>query len=178
VRDGEVGASVELPDRARARMEHGCVVFSHGEGPPVAEVRPLAVPGEATFGNAGLTLTTELLPRSEIGYCPTEANEDFALFDWEALAGPLSVRSKREGDRFVPFGMEGSQSLKDLFINSKVAFSFRPSIPVLCDEEGILWVVGLRRSARAPVTDETKTVLAIKARTTEVPSGTREDTAL
>jgi len=178
LREGEVGVSVELPDRARARMEHGCVVFSHGEGPPTAEERELPVPGETSFEEAGLTITAELLPRSELGYCPIEANEDIALFDWDSLGSPLRVRSKREGDRFVPFGMDGSQSLKDLFINSKVAFSFRPSVPVLCDDEGILWVVGLRRAARAPVTDETSTVLAVRARTTEVPSGTREGSSL
>jgi len=178
LREGEVGASVELPDRARARLEHGCVVFSHGEGPPRAEERGLTVPGEADFPEAGLSVTAELVERSELGYCPTEANEELAFFDWERLNGTLRIRSRREGDRFVPFGMEGSQSLKDLFINSKVAFSFRPSVPILCDGEGILWVVGLRRAARAPVTEDTRTVLAVRARTSEVLSGTREDTAL
>jgi tRNA(Ile)-lysidine synthase len=178
LRKGEVGASTELPDRARARIEHGCVVFSHGEGPPKAEERTLDVPGTAEFAGAGLTLTAELLPREELGYCPTEADEDIALFDWDAVAPALVVRSKREGDRFQPFGMEGTQSLKDFFVNSKIAFSFRPSVPILCDEEGILWVVGVRRAARAPVTDDTETVLAVKARTTEVSPGTREDSAL
>ncbi|HYW68402.1 MAG TPA: tRNA lysidine(34) synthetase TilS, partial [bacterium] len=103
---------------------------------------------------------------------------DMALFDWDELAAPLTVRSKREGDRFQPFGMEGTQSMKDFFVNSKIAFSFRPSVPILCDDEGILWVVGVRRAARAPVTDDTRTVLAVRARTLEVSTGTREDTAL
>ncbi|MBN2564180.1 MAG: tRNA lysidine(34) synthetase TilS, partial [Candidatus Eisenbacteria bacterium] len=88
------------------------------------------------------------------------------------------VRSKLEGDRFQPFGMEGTQSLKDFFVNLKIAFSFRQSVPLLCDQSGILWVVGLRRSARAPVTDNTETVLAVRATSREEPSGTREDSAL
>ncbi|MCK4915759.1 MAG: tRNA lysidine(34) synthetase TilS, partial [Candidatus Eisenbacteria sp.] len=178
LRKGDVGASVELPDRARARLEHGCVVFSHGDGPPAGEEKVLEAPGRAEFADAGLTVTTELLPRSELGFCPTEANEDLALFDWNELSPPLKIRSKKVGDRFQPFGMEGTQSLKDLFINSKIAFSFRPSVPLLCDETGILWAVGVRRSARAPVTDATGTVLAVRAHTSEGPPGTREDTAL
>ena len=178
LRKGDVGASVELPDRARARIEHGCVVFSHGDGPPQAEERALEVPGTAAFEEAGLTVTAELVPRAQLGYCPTEANEDMALFDWDELAAPLTIRSKREGDRFQPFGMDGTQSLKDFFVNSKIAFSFRPSVPILCDDEGILWVVGVRRASRAPVTDDTRTVLAVRARTLEVSPGTREDTAL
>ncbi len=178
LREGDVGASVELPDRARARLEHGCVVFSHGDGPPTAEEKALDVPGTAAFADAGLTVTAELLPRSELGCCPTEANEDLALFDWNELSPPLKIRSKREGDRFQPFGMEGTQGLKELFVNSKIAFSFRPSVPVLFDETGILWVVGIRRSARAPVTDNTKMVLALRARTSEGSPGTRKDTAV
>ena len=178
LRKGEVGTSVELPDRARARIEHGGVVFSHGDGPPGAEERSLDVPGTAEFPGAGLTVEAELVPRSKLGFRPSEAGKGAALFDWSELKAPLVVRSKREGDRFQPFGMDGTQSLKDLFVNSKIAFSFRPSVPILCDENGILWVVGVRRSARAPVTDNTEMVLAVRARTLEVTSGTREDSAL
>jgi tRNA(Ile)-lysidine synthase len=177
MRRGDVGASVELPGGARGRIEHGSLVLSHGEGPPKAEEKALDAPGETSFTDAGLTVTAELLPRSELGYCPTEANEDLALFDWDEIDSPLTIRGRREGDRFQPFGMDGTQSLKELFINAKVAFSFRPSVPILCDEGGILWVVGLRRSARAPVTEDTKTVLAVRARTSEDSTGTREDTA-
>jgi len=178
LRKGDVGASVGLPGRASGRLEHGCVVFSHGDGPPVGEEKALDVPGTASFADAGLTVTAELLPRSELGFCPTEANDDIALFDWNELSPPLKIRPKREGDRFQPFGMEGTQGLKELFVNSKIAFSFRPSVPVLFDETGILWVVGIRRSARAPVTDNTKMVLALRARTSEGSPGTRKGTAV
>jgi tRNA(Ile)-lysidine synthase len=178
LRGGDVGASVELPDRARARIEHGCVVFSHGDGPPIAEQKALETPGTAAFADAGLTVTAELLPRSELGFCPTETSGDVALFDWNELSPPLNIRARREGDRFQPFGMEGTQSVKDFFVNSKIAFSFRPSVPLLCDETGVLWVVGIRRSARAPVTDDTEMVLAVRACTLEGSPGTREDTAI
>ena len=178
LRKGEVGAAVELPDRARARIEHGCVVFSHGDGPLKELKRSISVPGSVTFEAAGLVIEARLIPRAALDVSPDDLGDDRALFDWDRVGRALIVRSRMEGDRFRPFGMEGSQSLKDLFINSKVAFSFRPSVPVLCDEDGILWVVGIRRSARAPVTDETETVLSVTARTMEEPSGTREDTAL
>jgi len=178
VRRGTVGSCVELPDAVRARIEHGTVVLSHGEGPPASPSKTLEVPGTVFFEDAGLRITAELVCRSDLGFCPTDAGDDVALFDWNALSPPLRIRSKLEGDRFRPFGMEGTQSLKDLFINAKVAFSFRQSVPLLCDQSGILWVVGLRRSARAPVTDDSETVLAVRASSQEAPTGTREDTAL
>lgn len=186
VRRGDVGASVELPDGVRARFEHGSIAFSHGEGPPEPREVTLAVPGTAVFEGTDLTITAELVPRSELGLHPTEAGDEVALFDWSSLKPPLTIRPRREGDRFQPFGMEGTQSLKDLFINSKIAFSFRQSVPVLFDKNGVLWVVGVRRSARAPVTDETEMVLAVRATTRdsegseawEEPPGTRQDTAI
>jgi tRNA(Ile)-lysidine synthase len=178
VRRGKVGTSVELPDGARARLEHGSVVFSHGEGPPRPPERELEAPGSVAFEDAGLTITTELVPRSQLSICPSTGDGDVALFDWNALRPPLRVRSRLEGDRFQPFGMEGTQSLKELFINSKIAFSFRQSVPLVCDQSGILWVVGVRRSARAPVTDDTQTVLAVRAIAREERPETREDSAL
>ncbi|MBM3150403.1 MAG: tRNA lysidine(34) synthetase TilS, partial [Chloroflexi bacterium] len=90
------------------------------------------------------------------------------------LRPPLVLRPRREGDRFRPFGLEGTKTVKELLIDEKVAFSFRPLVPILCDADGILWVVGLRRADRAPVTDRTGTVLALKARRQEATPGTRE----
>jgi tRNA(Ile)-lysidine synthase len=163
VRRGDVGASVELPDGVRARLEHGSIAFSHGEGPPEPREVTLEVPGTVEFEGTDLSITAELVCASELGLRPAEAGDEVALFDWSSLRPPLSIRPRREGDRFQPFGMEGTQSLKDLFINSKIAFSFRQSVPILFDQSGVLWVVGVRRSARAPVTDETGTVLAVTA---------------
>jgi tRNA(Ile)-lysidine synthase len=178
VRRGKVGTSVELPDGARARLEHGAIVFSHGEGPPESPERELDVPGSVAFEDAGLAITAKLLPRSELSLSPEELDGDVALFDWGSLKPPLRVRSRLEGDRFQPFGMEGTQSLKELFINSKIAFSFRQSVPLLCDQSGVLWAVGVRRSARAPVTNNTQTILAVRATVREENPETREDSAL
>lgn len=177
IRNGEVGGSLELPDGARARLEHGALVLTHGEGPPDAGPQDLPVPGTVAYEGADLEISAELIPRGELGRQPAEASDDEAFFDWDAVTPPLLVRPRREGDRFRPFGLEGTKSLKELFIDSKIAFSFRSSIPLLCDEQGILWVMGLRRSASAPVTDSTSTVLVVRANSTEGQTGTREDPA-
>jgi tRNA(Ile)-lysidine synthase len=159
-------------------VEHGLLVVSQGEGPPAELERELPVPGSVEFEAAGLTIEAEIVTRSQLDVDPGEAPRDLALFDWDAVQPPVSIRSRREGDRIRPFGMDGSQSVKDLFINSKIAFSFRSSVPLVCDRSGVLWVAGVRRSADAPITDTTERVLAIRARTREVQPGTREDTAL
>ncbi len=177
VRRGNVGTAVELPDGAQARLEHGVLVISHGAGPRAIPRRELSVPGFTTFDHARLRIASELVPRHELPARLDAAGNDVAYFDWDVLEPPLLVRGRREGDRFRPFGMDGTKSLKELMIDSKIAASFREAVPLVCDQQGILWVVGVRRSAAAPVTEATTTVLVFRARAEEESTGPREDPA-
>lgn len=70
---------------------------------------------------------------------------DQACFDVARLAWPLSLRTRRPGDRMVPrFGL-GSRKLSDLLIDAKVPRRERSTLPLLCDAAGtILFVPGLR----------------------------------
>ncbi len=88
-----------------------------------------------------------------------------AVFDADDLEPPLEVRSWRFGDRFRPFGGPGRRKLSDLFGEARVPVAERHRVPILSDGRGILWVVGLRRSARAPVTRRTERVVEVTAET-------------
>jgi len=169
----EVGSAVDLPGGAQARLDHGCLVITQGDGPPVITPREVPVPGSVRFSAAGLTLTCEVASADELPGSPGAAPPGVAYFDLDALHQPLVVRPKKQGDRFKPFGMEGTKTLKELFIDEKISYSFRDEVPVLCDAEVILWVVGLRRAAVAPVTPETRRVLIVRAQTTEADSADR-----
>jgi tRNA(Ile)-lysidine synthase len=177
VKRGEVGASVELPNGGLARLEHGCLVMSHGAGPFEIAERELSVPGALVFEQAGLSLAADVLPRAELAAPPEAAGEDVAYFDRDHVTLPLSVRGRREGDRFHPFGLDGTKSLKEYFIDEKVPASLRSAVPLVCDRRGILWVVGLRRSGAAPVTEKTTSVLAVRATASEVSPGLRQDSS-
>ena len=77
--------------------------------------------------------------------------------DADAVIGALSLRTRRPGDRFHPLGMDGkSMKLKDFFINEKLPKRARDGYPLLCDEDGIVWVPGYRPSHRVRVTDATQ----------------------
>ena len=54
--------------------------------------------------------------------------------------GMLQLRHRQEGDRLSLPG--GTKSLKKLFIDRKIPASLRDTVPVLCDEQGILGVMG------------------------------------
>lgn len=66
----------------------------------------------------------------------------------DVLAGNLRVRNPRPGDRFQPFGLDGTRKLSDLFRDKKIPEGDRPGILVVEDGVGILWIVGVERAER------------------------------
>lgn len=95
------------------------------------------------------------------GDCAVEAA------DADRIAYPLSVRSRRIGDRFTPLGMSQPVKLKDFLINARVPFFSRDDVPLLCDQEKIIWVVGVRLSNDVRITSDTKRLLVMRM---ELPS--------
>ncbi|MBT3605150.1 MAG: tRNA lysidine(34) synthetase TilS [Candidatus Latescibacteria bacterium] len=83
------------------------------------------------------------------------------LFDAEQMPKSLHIRQMRSGDRFCPFGIDGTQKVSKLLRNLKIPRNLRGEIPVLVGDNQILWVLGLRRSTFAPVTSKTKQILQL-----------------
>ena len=80
----------------------------------------------------------------------------------DALVGDLLVRRRRPGDRFRPFGLAGEKKLQDLFVDAKVPRRLRDAVPIVCDRDGILWVVGYRIAERARVGSTAKRMLRLR----------------
>ena len=88
-----------------------------------------------------------------------------AYLDYDKIAKPLIVRSRREGDVFSPLGLKGSKKLQDIFVDEKIDIDERDSVPVIEDGRRIVWVVGYRVSEDAKVTPDTKKVVKLSAKT-------------
>lgn len=101
------------------------------------------------------------------------ANAFEEFVDYDKIKLPLFVRNRRLGDRFTPLGMKASKKLQDFFVDEKVPYDQRDGIPLLCDQRGIIWVVGMRLSDKYKVTPRTKRMLKITAR--RIPRLTEED---
>jgi tRNA(Ile)-lysidine synthase len=123
----------------------------------------LEVPGTTPVEAAGCTLETEIL-NERPGTGEIYRSGDAAYFDFGGIDLPLTARSWREGDKFVPFGLSGTKKVHDVFIDEKVTASRRAMIPIICDGEGIIWVAGVRRADRARIKDDTRTILKITYR--------------
>jgi tRNA(Ile)-lysidine synthase len=70
-----------------------------------------------------------------------------ALFVRNMVKLPLTIRTRREGDRMSLKGMSGTKKVKDIFIDHKIPLHERDAWPVIEDQDGfILWLPGLKKS--------------------------------
>ncbi len=173
VRGGRSGATIELPRRIEVRRDQRSVQICHATESrlfsPVEEKIELPLPGRKTIPELGIKVTVEKVSASGDGsYLSTPA---------EALLGgislPLTVRSRKPGDRMVPFGMKGSRKLSDIMIDSKIPLGQRDRIPVFEDRRGIIWVPGVAAAEEARIGADTGEIvrISIKWITPENPNG-------
>ena len=81
--------------------------------------------------------------------------------DIDKLTFPLTLRRWREGDWFVPFGMNGRKKLSDFFSDNKFTLFQKEETWVLLSQNNIVWIVNHRADNRFRITDTTKTVYTI-----------------
>ncbi|MDO4663064.1 MAG: tRNA lysidine(34) synthetase TilS [Tissierellia bacterium] len=84
------------------------------------------------------------------------------FFDSDLLEYPLKLRTRRNGDRIKPFGMDNNKKLKDLFIDMKVDKTLRDNLPIILSSDTIIAVCSIKRSNCYIVTENTKKILVIE----------------
>ena len=83
------------------------------------------------------------------------------FFDYDKIKKEIIIRNRRDGDKIIPLGMNGSKKIKDIFIDLKIPREERGNIPIVCFDDKIAWVVGLKTSQEYKVTNSTKKILKI-----------------
>jgi len=81
--------------------------------------------------------------------------------DYDLLAGKLSLRNRRSGDRFNPFGMKGSKKIKDYFVDKKVSSDDRSKVLFLMNDDEIACVVGYDIADKYRASSKTKNYLNV-----------------
>jgi len=129
-------------------------VWVKQESPSFAYERVVQIPGETPVPEAGMTLFAEHSPLPEARSWRQENWEVWC--DASRISGQVRVRNWRRGDRIQPLGLMGHRKLSDIFVDRKVPLSLRQRIPIVCDAEGIIWIVGICLAHRVRCTPETK----------------------
>jgi tRNA(Ile)-lysidine synthase len=168
------GARVRLPaDVVVERGRDALWLLQPGVSPGPT---PLTVPGHARTGDlVGVTAAIEAPGPGR----PDDPAWD-AWFDADALGltpdaggsldATLLVRPRRSGERMVPFGGGEPVRLTKLLAGAGVPRHARARWPVVARDGEVLWLMGVRRGAVAPLTATTRVVLHLHAGP-ESPSG-------
>ncbi len=82
-------------------------------------------------------------------------------FDISEITLPLHVRFRQPGDRFI-FQDGHFKKLKDVLIDEKIPLRVRDQLPLLCDAQNILWIIGSRRAHIGLINEKTKTILEVQ----------------
>ncbi|MFB9079418.1 tRNA lysidine(34) synthetase TilS [Flavobacterium procerum] len=83
--------------------------------------------------------------------------------DAEKIQFPLVLRKWKEGDVFCPFGMSGkSKKVSKLFKDEKLSLLEKEKTWILCSDNQIIWVVGIRQDERFKINNTTNKILKIE----------------
>lgn len=92
----------------------------------------------------------------------TETGPDLAYFDSDKIVAPITYRTAKEGDWFIPFGMEGKKLISDYLTDIKATrFEKENQLLALCGED-IIWVVGHRSDNRYKVDKDTRHIIRLR----------------
>jgi tRNA(Ile)-lysidine synthase len=125
---------------------------------------PFDCPGELIADD----LKIQAKPLSTIPTIPEivalDASE-YAAIDPEKLIAPIFLRHPQNGDRFDPLGLRGRhQKLVDFLRIQGVSHHDKNKTWIICDQVGVIWVVGHRISDRVKISPESRLAMLISAR--------------
>jgi tRNA(Ile)-lysidine synthase len=83
--------------------------------------------------------------------------------DADQLVFPLKIRKWKTGDVFQPYGMDGkSKKVSKLFKDEKLSLLEKENTWLLCSNNQIVWVMGIRADHRFRTSNTTKNILKIE----------------
>lgn len=159
VEKGVTGKKIILPLGLVAKISYENLCFTTKEEDSKVFNYELPLGEVVHIEEIGANFTAKVVERGQI----TEISRDKyrKCFDYDQIKSVLNIRNRRDGDRFYPLGLTGSKKLKDFFIDYKIDRDERDRIPLVCDGDEIIWVVGLRISEKYKITDRTTRILEI-----------------
>lgn len=152
--DKEHSKKISLPKGLYAQREYESIVIGHAS--PERTVRKTV-----DINSSSLSIGDYLLKigvGKEYGKRKMARNRE--IFDLSQLSLPLYVRNKKPGDTIET--KVGRKKLKKVFSEQRIVPRKRDETLLLCDQKGILWVIGFKRAYRGFVGDKTKNILAVE----------------
>ena len=154
VRSDRGGASLSLPEGWQVTRDREMLQFRQ----PTAGGSGARLP-RTRWASAGVRSRWVSGPEARESIPAKSQREEY--FAAEGISGKLELRVARADERFTPFGRQRAVRLGTFLRKQRISRELKSHPIVLSDAGGILWVVGVRRSARARVTPDTRKVLRV-----------------
>ncbi len=160
--------SVSLPGNIIARKDSKNLILQKKGVAPKKKGKPfylVKVPGEVRMDELGSLFNFSVLAGNKFDEkrkAILDVGGVAEFFDLEKVKFPILVRFKKPGDKMIPLGMDKPKRLQDIFVDEKVPFEERSSIPLLISRGKILWVAGFKVSNEFKVTKKTTKMLKIE----------------
>lgn len=127
--------------------------------PPLTGECLLSIPGETAL--PGWRVKASILSKNDANKQLLEGALTVYM-DFKEAGDKLWVRSRLHGDRFQPLGMDGVKKLQDFMVDAKIPLDWRDRVPLVCSQQGMIWVVGYRLADGVKVTKQTEQVLRLE----------------
>ena len=106
-----------------------------------------------------IPLSFSVLNRSDV---MNLSDASMAFIDFSKLSFPLTLRKWKQGDVFVPLGMQGRKKVSDFMVDEKLSIFEKENTWVLCSNDDIVWVVGHRLDDRYKLVAQTEKVYLVQ----------------
>ncbi len=141
-------------------VQRDLLIFSTSSSPQPIQWNHVLAWGDNPLPGAVLSLQRRTL--AELDWETVRADRWTEVADADRVIPPMYLRSHRSGDRFTPLGTGRPRALHDFLTKQHTSAVDRERIPLLCDQNGIVWVVGVRLSDDVRVTDRTEQVVLLR----------------
>lgn len=161
IKNAASGSNLDLPKNLIGEKRYNKFALVKGpHRPSVNYCYDLSVPGKVYINEVGLTIEAALKIRDS-NY-QIKADPLIAQLDYDKIIGNLVIRNRKPGDRFFPLGFAHEKKLKDFFSDEKIPKEKRDQIPLVINNNQIVWIAGMRIDDRFKITDHTKNILILK----------------
>ena len=153
LQNGSSGKAVMLPGKTAATYSYGKLYIGAR-----ADIEKL-LDGEGDSCACDITVMTENiadvvkinLPEGgelQLSIADTQqpVSKKQAVVPLELAGKAVCIRTRRDGDRFYPYGSAGSKKLKDYFIDNKVPRAERDGKLLVTAGSNVLWITGERQA--------------------------------
>jgi tRNA(Ile)-lysidine synthase len=124
----------------------------------------LPVPGKVAISALGRSYQVNLVDKND--YVP---GRDVIGLDFERLPQPLWLRSRQNGDYYVPPGFKGRKKLKKCLAEARIPYYERDQVVLLTgDGHEVYAALGLFVADKAAVSSHTRVVMRIESRPMEI----------